>query len=142
MEPDFTKWLGNNNFFKTCILGRRDPASIVFTASNFWTISKWCWCWDATEVSEIGTAPVWNLACVLLSTRDVLRQSKKFPGATAWWDFDGKICRSGRAASADSSLPRIAMFCISSPWLWPLVSHIQPYPFIIPKALLLRKKSI
>lgn len=88
----------------------------------------------------MGTVPVWNLARVLLGTRDVLRQSKKFPGATAWWDFDGKICRSGRAASADSSLPGIAMFCLSSPWLQPLVLHIQPYPFITPKALLLGKK--
>lgn len=113
----------------------------MFTAGNFWTISKWCWCWDATQVSEMGTVPVWNLAHVLLGTRDVLRQSKKFPGATAWWDFDGKICRSGRAASADSSLPGIAMFCLSSPWLWPLVLHIQPYPFITPKALLLGKKN-
>lgn len=89
----------------------------------------------------MGTALVWNLACALLGTRDVLRQSKKFPGATAWWDFDGKICRSGRAASADSSLPGIVMFCLSSPWLRPLVLHIQPYPFITPKALLLGKKN-
>lgn len=91
MKPNFTKWLGNNTFCRIYVLGRRDPATTVFTASNFWTVSKWCWCRDATEVSEMGTAPVWNLACVLLGTRDVLRQSKKFPGATAWWDFDGKI---------------------------------------------------
>lgn len=85
------RWIGNNYFCRTYFLGRRDPATIVFTASNFITISKWWWRWDATEVSEMGTAPVWSLACVLLGTRDVLRQSKKFPGATAWWDFDGKI---------------------------------------------------